>query len=157
MRWQITTLILAMATAAQAAEIYRWSDEQGHVHFSDSVPERYKSSAVRIDWRVNRATATEREQARALAEREKAQAAEMARERQNALPPVAAAFGQQQSTQQTAGSNADCAQLYRAYRQSQECFAPFIQANGSVKADAYAQCGDPVLNPSERCGPPQWN
>ncbi|WP_161974723.1 DUF4124 domain-containing protein [Piscinibacter terrae] len=157
MKWQIAILVMAAATAVQATEIYRWSDEMGHVHFSDSVPERYKSSAVRIEWRVNRGTAAEREQARALAEREKAQAAELARQRQSVPQPVAAAFGPPQTIPQPVAGNADCAQSYQAYRQSQECFAPFIQANGSVKAEAYAQCGEPVLNPSQKCGPPQWN
>jgi hypothetical protein len=60
----------------------------------------------------------------------------------------------QPAAHRAGGTDSDCAALHQAYRRSQECFAPFIQANGSVKAEAYQQCGEPVLNPSQKCGPP---
>ena len=118
MKWQIVPFVLAMAVSAQATDVYRWVDEHGRVHLADSVPDRYKSSAMRIAGPVTRA---------------------------NSRQPV---------PQRTDRTHSDCAALHLAYRRSQECFAPFIQANGSVKAEAYQQCGEPVLNPSQKCGPP---
>ncbi|WP_422126463.1 DUF4124 domain-containing protein [Thioalkalivibrio sulfidiphilus] len=42
-------LVLAMALAAPAgAQIYRWVDEQGQVHFGDCAPPRCNSTEVRM-------------------------------------------------------------------------------------------------------------
>ena len=45
----VSALVLCLASAAPA-QVYRWMDEQGRVNFSqglDSVPERYRSGALR--------------------------------------------------------------------------------------------------------------
>ena len=37
------------AWAAHAADIYVWTDDSGKTHIADSVPEKYRKSATRID------------------------------------------------------------------------------------------------------------
>jgi hypothetical protein len=48
---------------------------------------------------------------------------------------------------------ADCAARWAAYQRSQACYAPFLNANGSLKPGAQQACGKPVLDPSPQCGP----
>lgn len=42
-------IICLLATAAVASTVYRWVDEQGKVHYSDLVPERYRNTAKPVD------------------------------------------------------------------------------------------------------------
>ncbi len=46
---------------------------------------------------------------------------------------------------------ADCAQLLRRYRESQECFAPYRMANGAVRPEAFVLCGPGLPDPSGQC------
>ena len=94
------------------ADIYRWVDQDGRVHLSDTVPEQFKKSATRID-------------AKAAAAPASAVSAEM--------------------------GTADCATLRRRFAESNECFSPFFNRNGSVKAEGYAKCGTPVPYPAREC------
>jgi hypothetical protein len=49
--------------------------------------------------------------------------------------------------------SAKCEQLQRAYAESQACFAPYRNVNGSVSAEAYQRCIE-VPDPSPSCGIP---
>jgi hypothetical protein len=52
-----------------------------------------------------------------------------------------------------ADSNApDCPRLWREYRRSQACFAPYRTING-IKAEAFRVCGPDLPDPSAQCGP----
>ena len=51
---------------------------------------------------------------------------------------------------------ADCETLHRRYRESLDCFAPFVTGNGTLKPNAFAAC-KPVVDPSPKCGPPKAN
>jgi sRNA-binding protein len=126
---------------------------------ADAVPERYKARAVRIDTQasaipVERAEAARRELARASARLEQAR-----QEREHAAA-AAAAEASAPSTLARIGSRAtagppepDCAALRRAYAASQECFAPFQNANGSMKPGAFEACVE-LPDPSPICGIP---
>jgi len=50
----------------------------------------------------------------------------------------------------------DCETLHRQYRESLECFAPFVNANGTLKPNAFAACKS-MVDPSPRCGPAKAN
>lgn len=42
-------LVGSMPFAAQAADIYRWTDETGRINYGNVVPDRYKSAARKVD------------------------------------------------------------------------------------------------------------
>ena len=48
-------------------------------------------------------------------------------------------------------SGTDCATLRQRYQESAECFAPFVNVNGSVKPEAFQVCGRPVPAPTLAC------
>ena len=46
---------------------------------------------------------------------------------------------------------ADCAAQHRLYRESLECFSPFVLTNGAKKVEAFEKC-TAVVDPSPKCG-----
>jgi hypothetical protein len=160
LRLALLTFSIMSFSPLYAADIYRWVDENGRIQFSDVVPEKYKKSAKRIDSRQYELSAEQRREADARAEQEKAQAAEAtqrkaradAEKAANAAAAAAAAAAAQTKPRPAVDENTDCATLYRLYRESLDCFAPYITANGTTKAEAFAKC-TPVADPSRKCGP----
>jgi len=156
---------LALAAAlltvqAQATDIYRWTDESGRVHIGDRVPERYRATATHMDSAQFLASEAELLEAAARAERDKARAAVItpdapdARMQRSADRPGGAGDGTTPDPERTAAAfdRLDCATHRRLYQESQECFAPFLNVNGSLKSGAYAVCRE-VPDPTTRCGP----
>lgn len=160
-----TALLLGLCAssfAATAAVTWRWVDENGRVHYADTVPDKFKKTATKVDTTASELNAEQKSEAKARAERERAAADERAREAnarasRNAAAasapaasgPAAAASGAKAAGTAPAGN--DCASQQRAYRASQECFAPFRNANGSIKSEAYEKCTE-VPDPAPRCG-----
>ena len=133
----------------QAAEIYRWVDEAGRTQFSDTVPDKYKKSATRTDTRQFEVSDEQRREGEARAERERAKMQALEEQRARAKPAVQAPA----KPKPAATATGDCAELHRKYQESLDCFAPFIQANGTTRAEAYSKCAV-VKDPSPECGPP---
>jgi hypothetical protein len=144
-------LLGLLSLPASAADIYRWVDENGKVHVSDVVPEKYRSSAKRIDSRESEVTPQQRAEAeaRAAAERAKAEASAAPAAAGNAAQPAAQPAPRPPATAQT-----ECEQAHRLYKESIDCFAPFITSQGTTKGDAFKQCTS-LPDPSPRCGPPK--
>lgn len=154
------TVVLAgvlWLSLAQATDIYQWVDESGRTHLSDVVPQKYRHSAKRVDSRLFEVSPQQRAEAEARAAREREQAAKGAAEAPvGARGERAASTGSAQPASAAApasarGDTSDCASLRRQYAQSQECFAPFINTNGSVKPGAFEKCTQ-VADPSPKCG-----
>lgn len=141
---------------AQAADLYEWVDDQGGLHVSDIVPEKFRSRAKKIDTRSSEIPPQQRSEAEARAAKdkqtlEKAQAeADAARTRMQRgsgpRDPVAAPGA-------TPKPADDCPTLQRQYKESQECFATFRGQDGTVKPEAFQKCTD-LPDPSAKCGLP---
>jgi hypothetical protein len=156
-----TTFIVAgsLAFAAHAADIYRWTDESGKTHLSDTVPDKYKANALRIDPKIFEPTPEQRSEAQALAARQKDLAAAADASAAGRLATEAAQGGPAPTLSGPAPASspsaADCENLQREYRESQECFAPFINDNGTLKPGAFRTCRRPVVDPTLKCGSPK--
>lgn len=152
-----------MANASHAQEIYRWVDESGRIQFSDQVPERYRNNARRVDTNSSELTETQRQDAAERAAREKEVAERASSARSVRERPAGVVMGTPNSLTQRKN---DCERLQREYRESQECFAPFIirgrdgrpyRRGAAVREEAFRYC-KPVPDPSLQCGaPPQYN
>ncbi len=137
-----------------AADIYRWVDENGRTQFSDVVPEKYKKSAIKMNTRQAEPSAEQRKGAEDRAAQESAQAAESAQRKARAdvgkaAKPVSAATP---ARKPVVDANTDCATLFRLYRESLDCFAPYIMANGTTRAEAFDKC-TAIPDPAPKCGP----
>lgn len=147
-----------VAPFAQAAAIYQWVDDQGRVQFSDTVPERYRRAATEVQVeQFKAAPKPEVPPNRTMAKplpvprdginpRTAAPSAGI-----SAAPAGAAAPS---ALRDSRNGKTDCATLQREYAASQACFAPFVTAFGSVKAEAFEKC-TPMVDPSPQCGVPR--
>lgn len=141
---------------AHAAEIYRWIDDQGAVHLGDRVPPAYRKSAVRVTPEIPPVTEADRNQAQARARDEQARAA-AAQERAERAASAAqrdgggSAAASVSSPSPPDADTADCDNLTRKYLDSLDCFAPYVNANGTTRAEGYAHCRA-VPAPPARCG-----
>lgn len=150
-------VFMCAAGLSNAADIWRWVDEHGRTHVADSVPERYKAVATKIESQKSQPSESERAAAvgRAAKDRERLAALEAQRVRDEAAqlpassPGLAASSPAGKSSTGQAGT--ECDALWRAYYESQRCFAPYL-IPGGVKEEAFQQCKT-VLSPSNRCGP----
>lgn len=121
-------LALYAAAPSYAGDVYRWIDGQGRVHVSDRAPREHKNSAVRADSKRHELTDAERKHAR---------------------PDI------DDSPKPSRLTDAQCAEWYQAYRESEACYEPFRWPNRSLKPGAFEACGPAVLDPSWDCGKPK--
>ncbi len=142
-------------STAYAATIYQWVDENGRTQVSDVVPARYKDVATQVDTSASRVSEKQRQEALDRVAREKEQVDAANRARAEAAAVNAADKSAEPKTARPVvdDKNADCEQLMRAYRESQECFAPFMRVEGGTREEAYKYC-TPVADPSVKCGLP---
>jgi hypothetical protein len=146
-----------LALAAHGAEIYRWTDESGKTHISDTVPAKYKDAASRIDSKAFELSPDQRREAEARAAAQKSQA-------DSQMPPAAPATPTSAATVQraplpapaslsTAGpasapAKDSCEAQWREFRESLDCFAPFMDIHGSLRPGAFDTCRRSVVQPA---------
>lgn len=135
-RLVLTMLLACFASTTYAASIYKWVDEKGTVHYGDTVPEKYKHTATEetqledVTPPIDEAEAIQkRERAKAVLER----------------PPLTdKPVSNQPSDAVVSDTNAKskeaCEQQWKQYVDSLECFAPYRNALGGIKAEAYNYC-----------------
>ncbi len=137
--------------AAQAADIYRWVDDAGKTHLSDTVPERYRARATRVDPAAYELSPAERAQAQARA-RQAAASRPAAASAPAPAVSLGGASGAVGAASRPAGLDPrDCAAWQKRYTASQECFAPYRLANGAIRPEAFQKCTE-VPDPASQCG-----
>ncbi|GAP35968.1 DUF4124 domain-containing protein [Piscinibacter sakaiensis] len=158
-RGLLALLVVAGATLAlpvPAQTIYRWTDDAGQVHYGDQVPDRYKTKARALSVKESTPAGSgfggipRRAEGRPVPAAPGASAAPTL----STTPPgggAAPLAGTQRpgTAPATAGGSGGtgCADQWRRYEASGACFAPFRNANGSIKAEAFQQCQE-VQRPS---------
>jgi hypothetical protein len=137
-------LLLAVAPCVlyAADPIYRWVDEDGTVHYGDTVPDRYKDSATRKpelkEHPVIDVTPTPQER----------QAKERALDSLDVKPeagvanPSAVPANANTPAPTVSENTADmtCEEQWERYNASQACFAPYRMANGAIRPEAFDNC-----------------
>jgi hypothetical protein len=142
-------ITLVSPISAYSAEVYKWVDDTGGVHYGDSVPAPYKKQAERVNL-------PEMETLNFGVQRSNAGVA-MDREAPVQRVPMDEQIGETSpgllSSGQSGGFNAGeatCEEKMQRFMESQECFAPFRLANGAVRAEAFDYC---TVVPQPRCYP----
>ena len=134
-------VLMVLSLASHAADVFRWVDENGKVHYGDSVPERYKQKATKIDSAGPSVTSAQRQEAEARLAREKAAVESMSKARENdSSGPRPASAAVQESKR--AGGNAGCPEQMKKYQESLACFDAYRNSNGSIKAEAFQKCSE---------------
>jgi hypothetical protein len=145
------TLVLGtvLAFAAHGAEIYRWIDESGKTHISDTVPAKYKDAATRIDSKSFEISPEQRQEAEARAAAQKASAdSQTPPAPTTPAAPLPAPASLSAPRPASAPAKDSCEAQWREFRDSLDCFAPFMDANGSLRPGAFDVCKRSVVQPA---------
>jgi len=146
-------LFFSFSLAANGADVFRWVDEGGRIHYGDSVPERYEQKAKKLEGAD--ISSAQRREAEARQAREQARAESLRRAREaksgEALPnaepsPNIAGAGDNTSGGNTSGGNTSgdntntCQAQLKKYLESLDCFAPYVIKGGAVRPEAFQHC-----------------
>ena len=129
----------SMSFGTYGADIFKWVDEKGRIHYGESVPDQYKRGATKIDREESEPTDAQRQEAAARAAKDKARAESLETRKatpnkpHSDSPPLPAAAG-------TDNKESRCEAEKRKYMESQACFAPYRTATGGVEAEAFQHC-----------------
>lgn len=126
--------LLLLAVLPAQAEIFKWVDENGRTHFGEVVPDKYRKTATSMSPQPTNTIQGSALRGTSRATGDEGSASSDAGERPTA--PVAQSAAEQ------------CRARQERYRQSQECFARYRNANGSLRADAAQNCEDIPQPPS---------
>ena len=120
----VLLLLGSLALAAQAAEVYRWVDDQGRVVYGNTVPDNYKKTAKKVEvGESGPAPAVRTDQPEPKATK--------------AAPVQAQPAPQKPREAVRAGNTANCAELMRRYQESLACFEPFRTQDGGIRQEAF--------------------
>ena len=150
-------VLLSAAGLCGATDMYKWKDESGRTHVAESVPERYKRVATKIDSRQFEVQESEKAAALARGAKEREHAASMAADRARAAdaasaPPLGLSASQPRAGTSRRQGESSCDQHWRLYFESQACFAPYQRREVGPRVEAYSNCQTVQAPPSE-CGP----
>lgn len=135
--------------------MYRWVDEHGSVHYSDQVPERYRSKAKAVAASVAEPSAEQQREALERTQRERASAFAPSVSRSAPVGSVgtasAASAPARKRPAQLPTERTDCETWQRLYEESAECFGPYRTVRGGVKPEAFEVCNVVPEPPPTRC------
>jgi hypothetical protein len=153
-------LLAATAGASTAADVYRWIDADGRTQVSDVPPPKGTGPVTRTPIQAQPVAPDQQRAAQERTARDKDTLKGIEDERRRGAakarkPAAAASSAEQEAGLPPRGSAEDCRNWRQEYSNSQACFAPYRNARGGIKAEAFAVCGPEVLDPSQECGLPR--
>ena len=126
------------------------------MHIADTVPDRYRGVATRLDSKANEPSARQRTEAAERAAKDKARLAEFDAARQAQAPASGASAPSLRATPRSANTGgSECDRMWQEYHESQVCFGPYFLGQGGIRAEAFTKCKE-VKNPSQQCGPSKY-
>lgn len=131
----------AVSAAAFGADIFKWKDDQGRTQYGQSVPDKYKKSAIKVDQEIATPTDAQRQQASARAANDKEKAEAMAA-RKNTEPAGSrpAPAPSPASVAAVDDKASRCETQKQKYRESETCFAPYRTPTGAIQPEGFEHC-----------------
>ncbi len=147
----MAALAVWAALGAQAATVYRWVDEQGRTHFSDTVPDRYRDRARPVDLQDDTPDERERREAEDRAARDRARLPRASDAAPTPAPAPAPTAAPAKRPPVAPTADTDCDTWRRLYQESLDCFGPYRTVRGATRPEAFERC-TAVDEPPPRCG-----
>jgi hypothetical protein len=135
---------LLIAASASGGEIYKWKDKDGNVHFSDSesASKAQIQNSEKMKLHGTSVTEERRKEAEAIAAKYKKMTAHDEESSHSSTTAPASPDGDTPIAQDkppAEDKKSKCLEAWRKYRESQDCFAPYVTSRG-VRGDAYQVC-----------------
>lgn len=126
---------VALAAPAAYAQVYKWVDGQGKVHYGDTPPEGQKNKPKPLELLDDRPTGAQASEAQVRLKRYQG---ELQKKPPAASAPVASPATVFKPVEPT--RPASCSEQWQQYDEAYACFNPYRNANGSVKAEGFRNC-----------------
>ncbi len=146
--------LLVFSMSSASAEVFKWVDEAGNVHFGDRIPEQHKQAGESVELSVRTPSVEEQSQAESRAEsvrravddlgdqrreQERLEESEQGSAQQKASTlPEKVKPGQGRLTREQRMANYE-AEMKR-YRESLECFGKYQIKGGGTRGYAFEEC-----------------
>lgn len=122
------------------ADTYKWIDDNGRTNFGDSVPEKYKAKAEKIEIKENVVPANTPQTLPDNEEKPDIPAENLKDKLKEEQPKVLEMAPPKDLPTSQLKSNEDCEAQMQKYRESQECFAPYRTVRGGIKEEGVNRC-----------------
>jgi hypothetical protein len=139
----LVVALLGFGTAQ--AEVSRWVDEKGVVHYGDVVPEKYRGRANAVPLRSDALSPEQEKEAQLRMQKYREALKPAARAPEPAPPAIVDSTDSADSPAlpiQTTGLT--CDEQWQQYFAAQDCFGPYRIKNGAAKIEAFSHC--PVIS-----------
>lgn len=137
MRKLLLLLLLPLAVqSVQAGELYKWTDADGKVHFSDKPPKPSVGTATTVEVKVPPVSEAQRQEANARLAKLKASAGQgtlLGGTGPDAMIPPDARQG-------AATGGSACERAWREYNESLACFSSNRGAGNRISAEGFEKC-----------------
>ncbi|MGA7595306.1 MAG: DUF4124 domain-containing protein [Gallionella sp.] len=145
MIWIKSTGLLAIVLASITAygdPIYKWTDENGRVHYGDSTPKSQKNVAKNINLKSVSITESMHQETETRNAKDKGQSSQINKLIESKDSRVEASDSAQVNNGKAAAGNKEskCEEEWRKFRESQACFAPFAKEGGGFRGEAFEHC-----------------
>jgi hypothetical protein len=141
----LTILGTTICFPCHASDVYKWTDERGQVHYSDSIPEGRRNSVKGIP--VNAGVVSDADRS-AAATRLAKYREDLARISPSSAPVPTSATAS--SSTRLKPKKTPCEEAWDAYNESYACFDPYRMGNGTIRLEAFQRCKE-VNRPPEAC------
>ena len=138
----LTVGLLACCTLSEA-QVSKWVDESGVVHYGDSVPEKFRNSAKIVPLRNDAPSAAQVRAAQLRSENQRAALASGHKASETAASSLIPASATEPLHE------ASCHEQWQQFRNVEDCFAPYRNATGGIKPEAFDHC--PVIKEPVNC------
>jgi hypothetical protein len=141
--WNNTAVLLAILLVpviTYGGEIYKWTDENGQVHYGNSISKSQKSTAKEMEANnVSISNSQYSEYINHPAHKDKLIEA-TSPEADGAKADQVSSASNSEAIGEKANDKVSCAAKLDQFHRSQECFAPYQNVNGSFKPGAFEHC-----------------
>ena len=128
-------LLLVFIAGLTNAATYKWIDEQGNTSFGDSVPNKYKARAIEVE--IKDTSVQDNQNQPVIKEpSDKARSSTTTNQEQ---PENVKTIQSSPVTNIQINKEDNCREQLRKYKESQDCFAPYV-IQGGIKEEALLHC-----------------
>ena len=146
MRFTVVLLML-VGHGAGVAQVVRWVEDDGTVHYGSKAPPRHEKSAKQIATIDTRLTEAQQRESRA---RMRAYREYLQKRQADPQEPAPQSVVPSKATASTRHEDLSCQERWKLYDEAYGCLNAYRTANGAVKAEGFERC--PVIVQPEPCG-----
>lgn len=140
LRSAVSIACLLFPALSFGSDIYKWTDENGQVHYGSTKQQAQNNDAQRIKLRGAAITESDYQNAVSRSARENALAEKKVKPNEALTTPPSNTPNSASDSPSTTDKKNRCEEEWRKYRESLSCVAPYKVVGGGTKEEAAQHC-----------------